>query len=173
MSTDLKKSNKIREIVRLQQILRKWRKLADSSKATANTTVATTTTTSKSMRFLKRTLSLSEREGGSSNGVPKGYLAVCVGEELKRFIIPTEYLGHQAFQMLLREAEEEFGFQQTGVLRIPCEVAVFESILKMVEGKGDMFSSQERRLSIEEMIMGYCSENQLAYSHHPQSPLCR
>ncbi|TKY58257.1 Auxin-responsive protein SAUR72 [Spatholobus suberectus] len=163
MSMDLKKSNKIREIVRLQQILKKWRRLANSSKIT---------TTSKSMKFLKRTLSLSEREGGSSNVVPKGYLAVCVGEELKRFTIPTEYLGHQAFQILLREAEEEFGFQQTGVLRIPCEVAVFESILKMVEGREDKISSQECRLSIEEM-MGYCSENQLAYSHHPQSPLCR
>ncbi|KAK7384879.1 hypothetical protein VNO78_30582 [Psophocarpus tetragonolobus] len=171
-STDLKKSNKIREIVRLQQILKKWRKLANTSKIT--TTGATTTTTSKSMKFLKRTLSLSEREGGStSNVVPKGYLAVCVGEDLKRFTIPTEYLGHQAFQILLREAEQEFGFHQTGVLRIPCEVAVFESILKMVEGKEDKFSSQDCRLSIEEIMMGYCSENQLAYSHHPQSPLCR
>lgn len=175
-SMDLKKSNKIREIVRLQQILKKWRKLANSSKTTMVTTTATATVTSsasKSMKYLKRTLSLSEREGGSSNVVPKGYLAVCVGEELKRFTIPTEHLGHQAFQILLREAEEEFGFQQTGVLRIPCEVAVFESILKMVEGKEDMFSSQECRLSIEEMMIEYCSENQLAYSHHPQSPLCR
>ena len=118
-SMDLKKSNKIREIVRLQQILKKWRKLANSSKTTMVTTTATATVTSsasKSMKYLKRTLSLSEREGGSSNVVPKGYLAVCVGEELKRFTIPTEHLGHQAFQILLREAEEEFGFQQTGVL---------------------------------------------------------
>ncbi|XP_020205570.1 auxin-responsive protein SAUR71 [Cajanus cajan] len=172
MSMDPKKSNKIREIVRLQQILKKWRRIANSSKTTTTGT-ASSTTTSKSMKFLKRTLSLSEREGGSNNVVPKGYLAVCVGEEMKRFTIPTEYLGHQAFEILLREAEEEFGFQQTGVLRIPCEVAVFESILKMVEGKEDKFSSQECRLSIEEIMMGYCTENQLAYSHHPQSPLCR
>ncbi|KAF7830158.1 auxin-responsive protein SAUR50-like [Senna tora] len=170
MSMDPKKSNKIREIVRLQQILKKWRRVANSSKT--NTT-SNSSSSSKSIKFLKRTLSLSEREGGSGNVVPKGYLAVCVGEELKRFIIPTEYLGHQAFHMLLREAEEEFGFQQTGVLRIPCEVALFESILKMVEGKKDEFSTQECRLSVEEM-MGFCSsENQLSYSHHPQSPMCR
>ncbi|RDX63137.1 Auxin-responsive protein SAUR72, partial [Mucuna pruriens] len=149
---DLKKSNKIREIVRLQQILKKWRRLANSSKITS--TVTTTANTSKSMKFLMRTLSLSEREGGSSNAVPKGYLAVCVGKELKRFTIPTEYLGHQAFQILLREAEEEFGFQQTGVLRFPCDVAVFESILKVVKGKEDKFSSQECRLTIEEKMMG-------------------
>lgn len=181
MSMDQKKSNKIREIVRLQQILKKWRKIANSSKTTTNINT-NTITRSKSMKFLKRTLSLSEREGGTTssnnNGsVPKGYLAVCVGEELKRFIIPTEYLGHQAFQILLREAEEEFGFQQAGVLRIPCEVSTFESILKKVEDHGknkDKFSNQEcRSISIEEM-MGYCSlENQLACSHHPQSPLCR
>ncbi|KAK7293703.1 hypothetical protein RJT34_16576 [Clitoria ternatea] len=179
MSMTPKKSNKIREIVRLQQILKKWRRLANTSKTATTTTAITTTTTtaSKSIKFLRRTLSLSEREGstGSSNVAPKGYLAVCVGVELKRFIIPTEYLGHQAFQVLLREAEEEFGFQQTGVLRIPCEVCVFESILKMVEAKKDEFSSSsnECRLSIEEMIGYCCSENQLAYSHHPQSPLCR
>ncbi|KAE9599452.1 hypothetical protein Lal_00039488 [Lupinus albus] len=182
MSMDPKKSNKIREIVRLQQILKKWRKQANSSKTittTTNNNNNTSISSSKSMKFLKRTLSLSEREGGggsSNNVVPKGYLAVCVGEELKRFIIPTEYLSHQAFQILLREAEEEFGFQQAGVLRIPCNVSVFESILKMVEGKKDKFSSttQECRLSVEE-IMGFCSlENQPSYSsHHPQSPLCR
>ncbi|KAL2318244.1 hypothetical protein Fmac_032120 [Flemingia macrophylla] len=162
-------SNKIWEIIRLQQILKKWRRITNSSKAP--TTVTATTNTNKSMKFLKRTLSLSEREGGSSNVVPKGYLVVCVGEELKRFTIPTKYLGHQAFEILLREAKKEFGFQQIGVLRIPCEVAVFESILKMVKGKEDKFSSQDQcRLNIEEIMMGYCSENQLA--HHSQSPLC-
>ncbi|RYR05552.1 hypothetical protein Ahy_B06g085410 isoform B [Arachis hypogaea] len=166
MSIDPRKSNKIREIVRLQQILKKWRRIASS------------TTTSKSIKFLKRTLSLSERDvaqtANNNTVVPKGYLAICVGEELKRFVIPTVYLGHQAFQILLREAEEEFGFQQTGVLRIPCEVSVFESILKMVEGKNNA-ANQECKLSAEE-IMSCCSsssDNQLAYSHHPQSPLCR
>ncbi|KAI9106862.1 hypothetical protein K1719_022390 [Acacia pycnantha] len=162
MSTDPKKCNKITEIVRLQQILKKWRRVASSSKTTT-----TTTTSSKSIKFLKRTLSLSECEGGSSNFVPKGYLAVCVGEELKRFIIPTEYLGHQAFHMLLREAEEEFGFQQTGVLRIPCEVSAFESILKMMEGKKDKVSTQVSHSTDR------CSEDKLSCSHHPHSPLCR
>ncbi|KAK4277054.1 hypothetical protein QN277_015109 [Acacia crassicarpa] len=164
MSTDPKKCNKITEIVRLRQILKKWRRVASSSKTTTTTT---TTTSSKSIKFLKRTLSLSEREGGSSNFVPKGYLAVCVGEELKRFIIPTEYLGHQAFHMLLREAEEEFGFQQTGVLRIPCEVSAFEGILKMMGEKKDKVSTQVSHSTDR------CSEDKLSCSHHPHSPLCR
>lgn len=161
-----KKPNKIREIVRLQQILKKWRRVANSSKTSRSNS-------SRSINFLKRTLSISEREGGttSNNVVPKGYVAVCVGVDLNRFVIPTEYLGHQAFHMLLREAEEEFGFEQTGVLRIPCEVSVFESILKIVERK-DKFFSQKCRFSIEKM-MGYCSLNHLDYSHQPQSPMCR
>ncbi|KAJ7966017.1 SAUR-like auxin-responsive family protein [Quillaja saponaria] len=168
MSMDSKKSNKIRDIVRLQQIIKKWRKLANKSSNTSSSN-------SKSIKFLKRTLSLSDNtiREGSSSAVPKGYLAVCVGDELKRFIIPTEYLSHHAFQILLQEAEEEFGFQQSGVLRIPCEVPVFETILKVVEGKKDIFFTQECILNIEEMV-GYCSsESQLTHSHHPQSPMCR
>ncbi|EOY29145.1 hypothetical protein QUC31_020936 [Theobroma cacao] len=160
---DSRKSNKIREIVRLQQILKKWRKLANTSKSSSNCNSG-----SKSIKFLKRTLSLSDNSvrEASSNTVPKGYLAVSVGEEQKRFIIPTEYLSHHAFHLLLREAEEEFGFQQAGVLRIPCEVSIFESIVKMVEEKKDLFFMQES--------LGYCaSESQRTPSHHPQSPLCR
>ncbi|XP_028802282.1 auxin-responsive protein SAUR50-like [Neltuma alba] len=167
---DPKKSNKIRDIVRLQQILKKWRKQANSPKTSDSNNSGSS---NKSIKFLKRTLSISEREGGSSNAVPKGCLAVCVGEEMKRFIIPTEYLSHHAFHVLLREAEEEFGFQQTGVLRFPCQVPVFESILKMVQGRNDQSSTQECRLKVEE-ILGHCSlERQLAYSPHPQSPMCR
>ncbi|KAI9191074.1 hypothetical protein LWI28_003248 [Acer negundo] len=165
-----KKSNKIREIVRLQQILKKWRKLANSSKTSNNNG-------SKSIKFLKRTLSLSDNSvrdtSSNSTSVPKGYLAVCVGEEMKRFIIPTEYLSHQAFHILLREAEEEFGFQQTGVLRIPCEVSVFETILKMVEQKKDKLFMQECWFNADG-TNGYCSsECQRTPSHQPQSPMCR
>ncbi|KAK1551334.1 hypothetical protein Q3G72_034086 [Acer saccharum] len=169
-----KKSNKIREIVRLQQILKKWRKLANSSK-TSNSN--SNNNASKSIKFLKRTLSLSDNSvrdtSSNSTSVPKGYLAVCVGEEMKRFIIPTEYLSHQAFHILLREAEEEFGFQQTGVLRIPCEVSVFETIVKMVEEKKDMLFMQECWFNAEG-TNGHCSsECQRTPSHQPQSPMCR
>ena len=169
---DSKKSNKIRDIVRLQQILKKWRKLANSSKTTSSSS-------RKSIKFLKRTLSSSDYsnirgDASSNNVVPKGYLAVCVGEELKRFVIPTEYLGHHAFHILLREAEEEFGFQQTGVLRIPCDVCVFENILKMVEEKKDHLLVQECRFSMDEKVQCCTSKSQRTqHSHHPQSPMCR
>ncbi|KAM7273971.1 hypothetical protein ACFE04_028635 [Oxalis oulophora] len=48
----------------------------------------------------------------TSSNVPKGCLAVYVGEtEKKRFVIPISFLNEPAFQELLCKAEEEFGFQ--------------------------------------------------------------
>ncbi|CAI0438809.1 unnamed protein product [Linum tenue] len=116
--------------------------------------------------------------------VPKGYLAISVGLEQKRFTIPTEYLSHPAFHILLREAEEEFGFQQAGVLRIPCEVSVFESVVKIVEEKkgGAVYFTQQQqdcRFDFEDGAAGgygYCSlpgQQGSAPAHHPQSPMCR
>lgn len=94
-------SNKIRDIVRLQQLLKRWKKLATMAP-------------------------------GGRSGVPKGSFAVYVGEEMRRFVIPTEYLGHWAFERLLRDAEEEFGLRHQGALRIPCDVAAFEATLRLV-----------------------------------------
>lgn len=189
-SMDSKKSNKISDIVRLQQILKKWKKLANapkiSSSSTGNTgnnsgnfssSGSTTNSATKSIKFLKKTLSFTDVSTASNDVVPKGFLAVCVGKELKRFIIPTEYLSHQAFVILLREAEEEFGFQQEGVLKIPCEVCVFENILKLVEEKRDVvFYLHELGFNInadnKEMInCCYSSDCELTPSHHLQ--MCR
>lgn len=172
---DSKKSNKISDIVRLQQILKKWRKLANAPKNSSSSNNTNNGSSSKSIKFLKRSLSFSDSPTSlvSGDAVPKGFLAVCVGKELKRFIIPTEYLGHRAFGILLREAEEEFGFQQEGVLRIPCEVSLFEKILKVVEQKKEVFFVNEFGFSGEEMTGCCSSETEFTQSHHPQKPICR
>ena len=53
--------------------------------------------------------------------VPKGYLAVYVGDKMRRFVIPISYLNQPSFQELLSQAEEEFGYDHpTGGLTIPC-----------------------------------------------------
>ncbi|KAL5066494.1 hypothetical protein RYX36_028231 [Vicia faba] len=58
--------------------------------------------------------------------VPKGCLAVYVGEEMKRFVIPTSYLNQPSFQNLLSQVEEEFGYDhRMGGLTIPCTEDVF------------------------------------------------
>ncbi|CAL5205676.1 unnamed protein product [Lathyrus oleraceus] len=67
--------------------------------------------------------------------VPKGYLAVYVGEEMKRFVIPTSYLNQRSFQNLLSEAEEEFGYDhRMGGLTIPCTEHVFLHITSGING---------------------------------------
>ncbi|KAL5788759.1 hypothetical protein ACOSP7_005708 [Xanthoceras sorbifolium] len=62
-----------------------------------------------------------------STDVPKGHLAVYVGErQKKRFIIPVSFLNQPSFQELLRKAEEEFGFNHPmGGLTIPCREDIF------------------------------------------------
>uniref|UniRef100_A0A2N9FY70 Uncharacterized protein n=1 Tax=Fagus sylvatica TaxID=28930 RepID=A0A2N9FY70_FAGSY len=62
-----------------------------------------------------------------SMGVPKGYIAVYVGEsEKRRFVIPISFLNQPSFQELLSKAEEEFGFDHPmGGLTIPCNEDIF------------------------------------------------
>ncbi|GJN12573.1 hypothetical protein PR202_ga30859 [Eleusine coracana subsp. coracana] len=53
--------------------------------------------------------------------VPKGHMAVYVGEARKRFVIPTMCLSHPTFLTLLKRVEDEFGFDnRCGELTIPC-----------------------------------------------------
>ncbi|KAL7156492.1 hypothetical protein ABFS83_02G013500 [Erythranthe nasuta] len=74
-------------------------------------------------QMLRRSLSNERR----STEVPKGHLAVYVGEsEKKRFVIPLSYLNNPSFQKLLGQAEEEFGFHHPmGGLTIPCSEELF------------------------------------------------
>ncbi|KAK1288748.1 Indole-3-acetic acid-induced protein ARG7 [Acorus calamus] len=65
--------------------------------------------------------------------VPKGYLAVHVGPELRRFVIPTDYLSLPVFKVLLEKAEEEFGFDNKGALTFPIEIETFKYILQCLE----------------------------------------
>ncbi|XP_013627509.1 PREDICTED: auxin-responsive protein SAUR20-like [Brassica oleracea var. oleracea] len=69
----------------------------------------------------------------TSGLVPKGHVAVYVGEEMennKRFVVPISYLNHPLFQGLLNRAEEEFGFNHpVGGLTIPCREETFVGLL--------------------------------------------
>ncbi|GJR82718.1 SAUR-like auxin-responsive protein family protein [Tanacetum coccineum] len=59
--------------------------------------------------------------------IPKGYLAVYVGEvQKKRFVVPLSYLDQPLFQDLLRRSEDEFGFNHPmGGLTIECREEAF------------------------------------------------
>ncbi|XP_022747935.1 auxin-induced protein 15A-like [Durio zibethinus] len=79
---------------------------------------------------LQRTLSGRIGNALATSNVPKGHIAVYVGEgNRKRFVIPISYLNHHLFQDLLNRAEEEFGFNYPmGGLTIPCSEDYFISL---------------------------------------------
>lgn len=60
--------------------------------------------------------------------VPKGCVAVYVGEERQRFVIPILYLRHQFITRLLAEAEVEFGYKYRGPVTVPCDIHDFEQV---------------------------------------------
>ncbi|RDY08719.1 hypothetical protein CR513_07029, partial [Mucuna pruriens] len=67
--------------------------------------------------------------------VPKGCLAVYVGEKMKRFVIPVSYLNQSSFQDLLNQAEDEFGYDHPmGGLTIPCREDEFLNITCHLNG---------------------------------------
>ncbi|PPR84249.1 hypothetical protein GOBAR_AA36460 [Gossypium barbadense] len=68
------------------------------------------------------------------NIVPKGHFAVYVGDEEKnkRFVVPISYLKHPLFQVLLRQAEEEFGFDYpVRGLIVPCAEEEFIKLTRI------------------------------------------
>ncbi|XP_018818432.1 auxin-induced protein 6B-like [Juglans regia] len=102
MSAGLGKCSKIRHIVRLRQMLRRWRSKARMS---ANRI---------------------------PSDVPAGHVAVCVGTSCRRFVVRATYLNHPVFKKLLVRAEEEYGFNNQGPLAIPCEESLFEEVLRYI-----------------------------------------
>ncbi|XP_018847020.1 auxin-induced protein 6B-like [Juglans regia] len=104
MSAGLGKCSKIRHIVRLRQMLRRWRNKARMS---ANRI---------------------------PSDVPAGHVAVCVGTSCKRFVVRATYLNHPVFKKLLVQAEEEYGFANQGPLAIPCDESLFEEVLWFISG---------------------------------------
>ncbi|AES89326.1 putative small auxin-up RNA [Medicago truncatula] len=84
--------------------------------------------------ILSRTLTI-RKKVLSVNNIPKGYLAVYVGEEKKKkYVVPISYLHQPAFQQLLGKAEEEFGFNHPmGGLTIPCREDIFVTVTSQLE----------------------------------------
>eukprot|EP01018_Ginkgo_biloba_P027697 Gb_25123 [translate_table: standard] len=133
--------NRLRQIVHLRRMMKRWHTLALSRK------VSTVTGCAVSPRNNRRSSSSSfsydsdeeccRSPASTPPDVPEGYLAVYVGMERKRFIIPTSYLSRPVFRTLLQKAEEEFGFDHKGGLTIPCETVIFEEVLRVLGKNGE------------------------------------
>lgn len=119
--------NKIRQIVHLRHMVKKWHARTLRFKVSTINSCALSPRTSLSYDSEEECC---RRAASPPPDVPEGYLAVYVGsQERRRFVIPTTYLSSRVFGRLLEKAEEEFGFDQRGALTIPCDISVFESAL--------------------------------------------
>lgn len=63
--------------------------------------------------------------------VKEGHFAVLAvkGAEKKRFVVKLDCLTSPAFRKLLEQAEEEYGFEQSGALAVPCRPEELQKIL--------------------------------------------
>ncbi|KAF4348008.1 hypothetical protein F8388_011891 [Cannabis sativa] len=86
-------------------------------------------------KFLLRSLSNSKASSSAVN-VPKGHLAVYVGEsKKKRFVIPVSFISHSLFQELLVQAENEYGYDHPmGGLTIQCREDMFVDLISNLNG---------------------------------------
>ncbi|KAJ0980421.1 hypothetical protein J5N97_008676 [Dioscorea zingiberensis] len=75
--------------------------------------------------------------------VPEGHVPVYVGEEMERFAVRAELLGLPAFLELLRRSAQEYGYEQSGVLRIPCPVPLFRRVLRLMLAGGSVEAAEE------------------------------
>ncbi|GAB2276439.1 Auxin-responsive protein saur72 [Dionaea muscipula] len=105
----------------MKQLMRRLSRVADSSSNAYG-------------RLRSRSMSSAASSGRSGkhpfrrsvSSVPSGHFPVYVGEEMERFVVNADLLNHPIFVQLLNRSAQEYGYEQKGVLRIPCRVAVFE-----------------------------------------------
>ncbi|KAE8719970.1 Auxin-responsive protein SAUR72 [Hibiscus syriacus] len=80
--------------------------------------------------------------------VPQGHFPVHVGIDpvsSRRFIVSAEMLRYPIFVELLNRSEQEYGYEQSGVLRIPVNVVVFDRVL-------EAFRQGRVPLSLDELV---------------------
>ncbi|KAK3217876.1 hypothetical protein Dsin_011846 [Dipteronia sinensis] len=102
---------------------------SDTSAAAAAAAAASTSRSRRSGRGAKLSSFLARRSA-NSKAVPDGHVPVYVGEEMERFVVSAELLNHPVFVGLLNKSAQEYGYEQKGVLHIPCHVLVFERVME-------------------------------------------
>ncbi|KAG8653162.1 auxin-responsive protein SAUR72 [Manihot esculenta] len=118
----------------MKQLIRRLSRVADSSQYSLlrSDTQSRTCSASRSTRRADsfRCLVKPVRRAGGGKSVPEGHVPVYVGAEMERFLVSAELLNHPIFIGLLNKSAQEYGYDQKGVLRIPCHVLVFEQIME-------------------------------------------
>ncbi|XVE98985.1 hypothetical protein REPUB_Repub03eG0156900 [Reevesia pubescens] len=119
----------------MKQLIRRLSRVADASSqysllrsdTTTSTRHRTITATRRAESFRITVSSLKKQ---ARRSVPEGHVPVYVGEEMERFVVNAELLNHPVFIGLLNKSAQEYGYEQKGVLHIPCHVLVFERVME-------------------------------------------
>ncbi|KAG0460374.1 hypothetical protein HPP92_020266 [Vanilla planifolia] len=112
-------AGKIRQIVMLRQMLRRWRTRARGSSSSSSPPPPSSS-------------AAAPLPPPPPLDVPEGHVAICVGNRRRRFVVRAAHLNHPAFHNLLQQAAEEYGFSHPGPLSLPCDEALFFQILRQI-----------------------------------------
>ncbi|KAG5000438.1 hypothetical protein AAZX31_08G166200 [Glycine max] len=114
----------------MKQLIRRLSRVADSSNYTLLRSDSSQACHHRRPRAESFRLSAPSKIRRSSAAVvPEGHVPIYVGDEMERFVVCAELLNHPVFVKLLNESAQEYGYEQKGVLRLPCRVFVFERVL--------------------------------------------
>ncbi|KAK2976265.1 hypothetical protein RJ640_026894 [Escallonia rubra] len=104
---------------KLIKMARKWQKLAAMSRKRVT---------------LPRTKGSGSSDAAScstSSSVQKGHFVV-YSADMRRFVVPLDYLKNAVFRELLKLAEEEYGLQMGGPITVPCDAAFMEYAVSFI-----------------------------------------
>ncbi|CAO2203867.1 unnamed protein product [Urochloa humidicola] len=79
---------------------------------------------------------VSSVNGDDDKRIPKGYVPIVLvrdneGDEDMRVLVRVKDLKEPCMAALLELAEQQFGYGQQGVLRVPCDAQRFEHVVNM------------------------------------------
>ncbi|GFP98592.1 auxin-induced protein 6b [Phtheirospermum japonicum] len=146
----------ITQIVRLRHVVKRWKNKSLKRSSTLCYSSSSSDT---------------DESADAHPRTPSGSVAVYVGSERRRFVIPTRFLNLPVFVALLDQAEEEFGFQAAGGLALLCETDFFRDVLRFLDEDEEKF----RGLGLEEFSeiisqAGFESYDSSSYSSSCKEP---
>ncbi|XVE63202.1 hypothetical protein DITRI_Ditri07aG0000700 [Diplodiscus trichospermus] len=129
----------------MKHLIRRLSRVADASSqyALLRSDTSTRYRTANPRADQWKRVSVSSLKKSVLRSVPQGHVPVYVGEEMKRFVVNAELLNHPVFIGLLNKSAQEYGYEQKGVLHIPCHVLVFERIMEALRLGVDAIDLQD------------------------------
>ncbi|GAB4838596.1 hypothetical protein Ancab_028142 [Ancistrocladus abbreviatus] len=100
-----------------------------------------------------------------SSRVEKGHFVLYTAER-RRFVIPLEYLKNDMLRELLEVAAAEFGLPRDGAITLPCDAALMEYALSLIQHHAAIDLQKAFLVSV---VPGHClSSSQLIQEQRTQ-----